>query len=423
MTTTTQPEPRASVPLLNERPFGAAHLKIVALCFAAWIFDFYDLLLYSFLLVPIARDLHLTQADASLALGMSLLMTAIGGVTFGYLGDRFGRRPIIVLSVAVYGLGTLLSATSTSLVRLVLFRSLTGLGMGGGWAPGQSLIAESIPAGQRARYAGYVQTGAPLGGLLAALAGGYLAPQIGWRATFAVSAVPALFVAIAVMRWLPESDVWRRTESGARSKAVDLGALLPYRHIMALLFVVILVNSEAYWFTYTWMPGYLQLKRGLSSAAASQLMIRMQIGGVAGYASFGALADRFGRRPVFCAFGSLMALGLLPPTILWHWAATIPGLTVAAMAAAGFGTGLWSGIAPMISELLPTRVRNTALGMLLNVTRGFQFFTPLLITALSIRLGFGATLSLGALFSAVGAAMIWTLPETRGRSITALDAA
>jgi hypothetical protein len=91
------------------------------------------------------------------------------------------------------------------------------------------------------------------------------------------------------------------------------------------------------------------------------------------------------------------------------------------MVTAGFGTGLWSGVAPMISELLPTRIRNTALGLLLNVTRGFQFFTPLLITVLSMRLGFGATLSLGAIFSILGASMVWLLPETRGRSITALD--
>jgi len=88
---------------------------------------------------------------------------------------------------------------------------------------------------------------------------------------------------------------------------------------------------------------------------------------------------------------------------------------------AGFGTGIWSGAGPMISEMLPTSVRNTALGLLLNVTRGIQFFTPLIITTLSPRLGFGPTLALGALFSFAGAIMVWMLPETRGRRITDLD--
>src|SRR5712671_4316897 len=86
-------------PLMNERPVGAIHRRIVALCFAAWIFDFYDLILYSFLLVPIARDLHLSRTDSSLALGLSLAMTAVGGTIFGFVGDRFGRKPTIIASV------------------------------------------------------------------------------------------------------------------------------------------------------------------------------------------------------------------------------------------------------------------------------------------------------------------------------------
>ena len=406
--------------LMNERPVGAIHRRIVALAFAAWIFDFYDLILYSFLLVPVARELHLTPAQSSLALGTSLLMTALGGIVFGFLGDRLGRKPMIATTVAIYGIGTALCGFSHTLAQLILYRSITGLGMGGGWAPGQSLVAESVPADRRARYAAYVQTGAPLGVLLAATAGGYLAPVIGWRHTFMLSAIPAVLVVAAVLKWMPESDVWQRTRA-VGSGGVDLRAILDHRRIFAMLFVIVLLNSEAYWFTYTWMPGYLELKRGLTASAASRMMIKMQIGGVLGYLTFGLVADRIGRRPAFCAYGMLMAAGTIPSTILWDRAVMMPGLLSAAMITAGFGTGLWSGVAPMISEMLPTRIRNTALGLLLNVTRGFQFFTPLLITVLSMRLGFGATLSLGAIFSMLGASMVWLLPETRGTSITALD--
>jgi MFS family permease len=407
-------------PLMNQRETGAIHLRIVALAFAAWIFDFYDLVLYSFLLVPVARELHLTPAQSSIALGMSLLMTALGGIIFGFIGDRFGRKPTIAATVAIYGVGTALCGFSHTLTQLIVFRSITGLGMGGGWAPGQSIVAESVPAERRARYAGYVQTGAPLGVLLAAAAGGYLAPAIGWRLTFMLSAVPAVFVFGAVLKWMPESDVWQRTRTVV-DRGVDLRAILVHRRIFTLLFVVVLLNSEAYWFTYTWMPGYLELKRGLTAAAASRLMIKMQVGGVLGYLTFGLVADRFGRRPAFCAYGMLMAAGTVPPTILWSSAVAVRGLVSAAMFTAGFGTGIWAGVAPMIAELLPTRIRNTSLGLILNVTRGFQFFTPILIAALGARFGFGATLSLGALFSTLGALLVWILPETRGRSITAMD--
>ncbi|HLW69026.1 MAG TPA: MFS transporter [Candidatus Binataceae bacterium] len=197
----------------------------------------------------------------------------------------------------------------------------------------------------------------------------------------------------------------------------DLHELHAYRGIVATLFLILLVNSEAYWFTYSWMPSYLRLTRGLSPAAGGSLMIRMQCGGVFGYAMFGWLADRFGRRPVVSLFGLLMAVGVLPTTILWTWARGMSGLLSASMVVAGVGTGLWAGVGPMVSEMLPTRVRNSALGLLLNTTRGVQFFTPLLITWLSM-IGFAPTLALGALFSAAGAALVWMLPETRGRSIT-----
>jgi MFS family permease len=170
------------------------------------------------------------------------------------------------------------------------------------------------------------------------------------------------------------------------------------------------------------MPGYLQMQRGLSTADSGRLMIHMQYGGVFGYAIFGILADRLGRRPMFTFFALALALGLVPATIMWPQAARVPGLIIAAMTLTGFGTGLWAGAAPYMSELLPTRVRNAAMGALLNVTRGCQFFTPLIITELGKHFGLGAALSVGAIFSLSAAAMIWTLPETRGRSITELDA-
>ncbi len=407
--------------LLSERPMGAIHYRIIALCFAAWIFDFYDLILYSFMIVPIARDLHLSQTESSLTLGLALAMTAFGGVIFGFVGDRFGRRPTIIVAVLVYGIGTTMCAASHSLVELLLFRSFTGLGIGGEWAAGQSLVAETVPPARRARYAAYVQVGAPLGAMLAAAAGGHIEPLIGWRNVFLISSAPSFIVAAIVWRWLPESDVWLRADRRQWFNADSLSTLRPYRRIIGLLFVVLLVNSAAYWFTYTWMPSYLRLARGLTPQASGNLMIWMQTGALAGYAAFGVLADRFGRRPVFSIYASMMGLGLLPATIFWAWASATPGLIRGALIVAGFGTGIWSGAGPMISEMLPTSVRNTALGLLLNVTRGIQFFTPLIITALSPRLGFGPTLAIGALFSFVGAIMVWALPETRGRRITDLD--
>jgi MFS family permease len=363
----------------------------------------------------------LTSMQSSLALGFSFLMAAIGGIAFGFIGDRFGRRPVMIATVLIYGAGTLLCAASTTFLQLVIFRSLTGLGIGGEWAAGQSMIAETFPAASRARYSAYVQLGAPLGGLLAALAGGYAEPHLGWRMVFVLSAMPAGFVALAVWRWMPESDVWLRGGYRRWIRTNDWNLLRPHRTTLTILFFTLLVSSEAYWFTYSWLPGYLELKRGLTSASSSRLLVGMQIGALFGYGSFGFLADRFGRRPAYSAYAALMAIGLLPPTILWAWSATVPGLIAIAMALTGFGTGIWSGSGPLMSELVPTRLRNSVMGLMLNVTRGFQFFTPIAITALTPRLGFGPTLALGAVFAATGSLLVWGLPETRGRSITSMD--
>lgn len=408
--------------LLSDHPHPTSlHYRILWLCFLAWIFDFYDLILFTFLLVPIARDLALTPMQSSLALGVSFLMAAVGGVFFGFIGDRFGRRPVMITTVAIYGSGTLLCATAGTFFQLLLFRSVTGLGVGGEWAAGQSMIAETFPARSRARYSAYVQLGAPLGGLLAALAAGYAQPLLGWRLVFALSASPAALVAFAVWRWMPESDVWLRGGYRRRINANDWTLLRPHRASLTILLFVLLMNSEAYWFTYSWLPGYLELKRGLTSTASSRLLVGMQLGALLGYGSFGFFADRFGRRPAYSAYGALMAVGLLPPTILWTWSARTPGLIAIAMAVTGFGTGVWSGSGPLMSELLPTRLRNSVMGLMLNVTRGFQFFTPIAITALAPRIGFGPTLALGALFAAIGSMLVWGLPETRGRSITSMD--
>ena len=417
------PKPGGQPRLLHQSAnLTGEHYRVVVLCFFAWIFDFFDLVLYSFLLVGIGRELHLSAADSSLVLGFSFLMTALGGVGFGLLGDRIGRKPVIVSTTLIYAAGTLMCASAHSLGALVAWRTVAGLGIGGEWAAGQSMIAETIPAQHRARYASYVQTGAPLGILFAAVAGGFLQPAIGWRAVFVIAALPALVVTIGVWKWLPESDVWLSQGSAGRPAwREELRWLRSYRRVMLVLFVMLLVNSEAYWFTYSWLPGYLEISRGLTAQASGRLVIGMQIGAVIGYLSFGVFADRYGRRPVFSVFGLMMALGLLPATILWRWAAQVPGLIAFSMALTGFGTGIWSGPGTLMSELFPTRMRNTLLGLLLNVTRGIQFFTPLIITALSARVGFAAALAVGSLFAAIGAIVVWMLPETRGRLITSLD--
>src|SRR6185436_8886068 len=125
--------------LLNqhEKP-TAAHYKILLFSWAGWIFDFYDLMLLAFLQSFIREDLHLTPESFSYVLGASLAATALGGMIFGVLADKFGRKKVLQWTILTYSLGTLLCGLSENYWELMFFRILTGLGVGGEWATGQT---------------------------------------------------------------------------------------------------------------------------------------------------------------------------------------------------------------------------------------------------------------------------------------------
>jgi MFS family permease len=402
----------------------AAHRRILLLTWAGWVFDFYDLVLFTFLMLPIGAELGLSKRDLSLVLGASLASTAVGGVAFGFLSDRYGRRSVLQWTIVTYSVGTFLCGFATGLPLLLLFRVVTGLGVGGEWATGQTYVCETFPPRLRARYAAFMQTGAPVGIALASVVGGLLVPWLGWRGCFFVSVLPALLV-IFIRRALPESDLWleeqRQETAPAASGALRLLLSPEYRAVFVRCLVLAIFTMSAYWFTYSWLPGYLQEERGLSLARSAWWMLVTQSGGLLGYASFGFASDRFGRRPAYSAYAVLMACGLVMITLLWDLVAGSPGTILACMFLVGFGTGLFAGFGPLFAELFPTRIRNAAMGSAFNLARGVQFLTPLVITEVAGRYGLGGGISLAALFALLSGAWVWTFPETRGRDLASLD--
>src|SRR5215831_18329615 len=144
---------REKTALLSEADrLTAQHYKILAMAWAGWLFDFYDLLLYSFLLPPIGAAFQLSKLDLSYLLGASLAATALGGVLFGWLSDRFGRKHVLTWTILTYSAGTLLSGVAPNFLALLLARLLTGTGVGGEWATGQTYIGETVPPPLRGRF-------------------------------------------------------------------------------------------------------------------------------------------------------------------------------------------------------------------------------------------------------------------------------
>ena len=401
--------------LLNEQPeLTRTHYRILGIAWAGWVFDFYDLMLFSFLLIPIGAEFGLSKIDLSLAIGASLLFTAIGGVAFGYLADRFGRKRALQWTILIYSFGTFFTAFAATLPVLIACRAITGFGVGGEWATGQAYIGETFPAKVRAQFGSLMQTGAPVGVILAAVVGGLLAPEIGWRACFALSVLPALLVVIVRYR-LPESDVW---EQGQAETAAGPGIrdLLTgeYRSMFLRAFLLATFGMSTYWFTFSWLPTYLSSERHFPLAASAAWIIACQGAAFFGYLSFGLVADRFGRRPAFTIYSLVAALGLVMITVFWTWFADTPAVLLFFMLLTGFGIGFFGGFGPLFAELFPTSVRSLAMGSAFNLARGIQFVTPVIIAVVAGMTDFASGILIAAGFAVLVAVWVWTFPETRG---------
>jgi MFS family permease len=409
------------VPLLSESPVVLPiHRKILGFAFVGWVFDFYDLMLLSFVIASttIIRDLHLSAYDVSVLLGTSLGFTAVGGLVGGALADRYGRKPLLMYAISLYCLGTLVAGLSTGLLTILIGRALTGLGVGAEWGVAHALVGETVPPHVRGRFGSLLQSGGVFGRFLATVGGNMLAPWIGWRATFILSALPAIMVML-IRRYMPESDVWlknkRESPGGTHATRAIAEMLSPaLRRVTALAFALTVLNMAAFWFKTIWLPTYFRDVGGLTLSQSSQLFFSDQVGGVFGYVTFGMFADRFGRRPSFFAFSLLKAVGLVMLTAGWG---TIGGNQLAlliVMFIAGIGEGNWGGIGPIINELFPTSSRAAALGTIYNVSRGVQFIAPIMITFVAAHVSFGAGIALAAPFALLSGCVVWLLPETKG---------
>ena len=176
-------------------------------------------------------------------------------------------------------------------------------------------------------------------------------------------------------------------------------------------------TMSAYWFTYSWLPGYLYEQRHFSMAKSASWILVAQAGGFLGYLSFGFAADRLGRRPAFTIYSVLFAAGLAMTTLFWDTVAAHPAAGLGFLFLVGVGTGVWGGFGPLFAELFPTSVRSTAMGAAYNIARGIQFVTPVIVAVLAKRYGLAGGMSLAVIFALATGAWIWTFEETKGREI------
>ena len=411
--------------LMNEHEkLNRNHYMIFGLSWAGWVFDVYDLVLFTFLIAPIQASLGFSAEMLSLCLGISLFATGLGGIIFGALGDKYGRRKVLQWTIIIYSIGTCLCAFTWSFYSLVLFRFITGLGVGGEWATGQIYISETFPDNLRAKYGAFMQSGAPVGVILASIVGGLVTPIIGWRLTFLVSIIPAIMV-IFIRRYLKESDVWINNKDQYVNKNIiqEFKELISIEHrkIFLISLILCIFGMSAYWFTYSWLPTYLADERGFALIGSAIGVIIIQLGAFVGYTSFGYVAEKLGRRPAFAIYSFIMAISIAMITVCWNLIVAIPSLLYIFMFLTGFGTGFFGGFGPLFSELFPTKIRNTGVGTVFNLARGIQFITPIIITLVATYFDLSYGIAIAAIFAFLVGVWIWVFPETKGTVLNELD--
>jgi MFS family permease len=379
-----------------------------------WLLDAFDVMLYALLLGTLITEFSLSKPMAGLLGSLTLAASGLGGVGFGLLADRYGRRPALITSLLVYSCFTFACGLATSVGQLAAFRFLLGLGMGGAWTSGAALVSETWPDAHRAKALGLMQSAWSIGYALAAVAVALLLPRFGWRAVFFLGIVPAL-VAVWVQRNIDESPVWLASK-GTQAAVSPLRAIFGARFVRYTLLLTMLSVTTifVYWGLNLWVPAYLSLPVGqggigLTTSMMSAVVIIIQVGTFLGYVSFGFIADAIGRRRSFVTFILLAAVTTVAFGSVRHPVA----LAVLGPVTSFFGSGLFSGFGAVAAELYPTAIRATAQGFTFNMGRIGSAFAPFLVGSFAERQGFGPAFAMLAIVLALGASTWIWLPETR----------
>jgi MFS family permease len=373
---------------------------LLAACLG-WMLDSMDVMLYAFVLGPVQKEMHLSSAASGAMMSATLIAAAVGGLMFGVIADRMGRTRALTMSMLVYSVATMMCGFAHSATELAAYRVLLGLGMGGEWASGAALVAETWPEKHRGKALAVVQSFWAVGYALGATIVAVVMPHFGWRAVFFVGIAPAL-VTLWIQRRVPEPELFERE----RVKRLPLGQLFRGSLGRSTL-IAASMNAAAlfaWWGLFTWVPRFLSMPvaqggRGLDIVQTSGWTIVMQVGTFLGYLTFGYLADRFNRKYTYIAFLAIAAV-LVPifasvrnPTLL----------LVIGPFVGFFGTGYFSGFVVIASELFPTHLRATAMGFVYNIGRIVSAAAPWMIGGVAGHAGIGAALGITSVAFALAA--------------------
>jgi MFS transporter, AAHS family, 4-hydroxybenzoate transporter len=393
--------------VIDERPLSRLQILVIALCSVNVFIDGYDIQAMS-LAVPVLVDAWgLPRAAFSWALSAAIVGGVLGGALLSPLGDKYGRRAILVWATVIMAIGTFLTATATSPNQLIMWRVVMGLGMGASVANAIALTSEYMPAARRARLITLMYCNIALGALTA----GFIAPNIvnvwGWQGIFIVGGILPMVLALALYLYLPESvrfmmernpnDPRIRTTlqkmapdidpsrifTQARTAEMKLSVttlLTPlFRSRTMLIWAIFFLNMFVLYFLISWMPQLLS-DEGWELARAQRGGVLLQAGGIIGGLTLALLVDR-GKTVIgmFCAYViTTVAFGmfLVVESSFLKWGFLI-------LVVGGGTSGAQFAVNALAATFYPPGIRATGIGWATAVGRFGAVFGPLAI------MGFG----------------------------------
>jgi MFS transporter, putative metabolite:H+ symporter len=351
--------------------------------------EFFDYYLIAFALSFIVGGWKLTFGQSAMILLSSGIGAMIGSLFYGYLADKIGRRSVFIATLlnTAIGTGMLAFTPQGSWIYIVIFRLVSGLGVGGLYIVDLPLVQEFVPGSKRGAISGVVTSAVPLGLVAASVLASTLTPYIGWRGLFAIGTIPAL-LALLVLVWVPESPRWLlqkgRFEEARRSLAwalemnpADLPLPAPtgptqvfswteiFRYPRSIV-VSWISNLGAQTGTYglkLWAPTLVMLILGVSPVRAAFLLIWVNLAGFFGRMVFAYFSDTLGRR-LSAALSGFGAAILVVVAALAHSAylGRVPVFWLMLIVCEIFVDGGWSIVGPYSAEVWPATIRTTGMG-------------------------------------------------------------
>ncbi|HXP31530.1 MAG TPA: MFS transporter [Stellaceae bacterium] len=389
---------------INDRRIGGFQILVVALCSLTVFLDGFDTQSVAFVAPSIAIEWHLPRAALAPIFSASLVGLLVGALLFGPVADKLGRRAVIMLSTAIFGACTLLTATSADVTQLLIFRLITGLGLGGAMPNAIALTAEYCPERRRATLVMIMFTGFSLGAAFGGALAAWLIPAFGWRSVWYVGGVvPLLFVPLQFVA-LPESIRFLVVKEAARDRIAALVRRIdrsfavpaearfeiaearapgvPVAHLFRgnrtsgtlLLWIMFFCNLLDVFFLQNWIPTIAN-SAGIPVQTAVVIGTLFQVGGVVAALLIGFAIDRYSAYPVL---GVLYALGGLFVIAIGQAGSTVPALMLTTFGAGFCVVGGQNSANALAAIFYPTAMRATGVGWSLGIGRIGAILGPLI---------------------------------------------